>query len=210
MLEVHPPHQAPHTWKDFFIQIATITIGLLIAIGLEQTVEYFHHRYQAREMAARLHEESLQNHQLGPSRSSAETDGVARAVQTNIAALEVIRLGGDKASYVPVPLPTWIGYTPQDATWLMMRDSALLSVVPDLLVQNYWKIEAVNGAFVRRKWDCDASRTQLEALLRTYSKIGVLSAPQRKSSSAHSTIMTRPWCATARSLSTSTRSTPWR
>ena len=24
MLDVHPPHEAAHTWKDFFIHIATI------------------------------------------------------------------------------------------------------------------------------------------------------------------------------------------
>ena len=39
MLDVHPPQSATHTWKDFFIHIATICIGLLIAVGLEQTVE---------------------------------------------------------------------------------------------------------------------------------------------------------------------------
>src|SRR5664279_1235216 len=37
MLDVHPPTAAIHGWKDFFVHIATITIGLLIAIGLEQT-----------------------------------------------------------------------------------------------------------------------------------------------------------------------------
>ena len=35
MLDVHPTH----TWRDFFLHLATITIGLLIAVGLEQTVE---------------------------------------------------------------------------------------------------------------------------------------------------------------------------
>src|ERR1700759_2683587 len=58
MLDVHPPHQSIHGWRDFFIHIATITIGLLIAIGLEQTVEYIHHRSQLsdarREIAAEL------------------------------------------------------------------------------------------------------------------------------------------------------------
>jgi hypothetical protein len=49
MLDVHAPHETVHTWKDFFIHIATIVIGLLIAVGLEQTVEFFHHRHQARE-----------------------------------------------------------------------------------------------------------------------------------------------------------------
>ena len=33
MLEVHPPQHAAHSWRDFFIHIATIVIGLLIAPG---------------------------------------------------------------------------------------------------------------------------------------------------------------------------------
>jgi hypothetical protein len=61
MLDVHAPHETVHTWKDFFIHIATITIGLLIAIALEQTVEYLHHRHQAEEMADKLRAESLAN-----------------------------------------------------------------------------------------------------------------------------------------------------
>ena len=49
MLDVHPPHAPTHTWRDFLIHIATIVIGLLIAIGLEQSVEYLHHRHQLKE-----------------------------------------------------------------------------------------------------------------------------------------------------------------
>jgi hypothetical protein len=48
MLDVHVPHPTP-TLRDFFIHIATIVVGLLIAIGLEQTVEYLHHRHQIKE-----------------------------------------------------------------------------------------------------------------------------------------------------------------
>jgi hypothetical protein len=54
MLDVHPPHELIHTWKSFLIHIVTIVIGLLIAIGLEQAVEHFHHRHQAREARDRL------------------------------------------------------------------------------------------------------------------------------------------------------------
>ena len=41
MIDIHPPHKSDHTWKDFFIHIGTIAVGILIAIGLEQTVEPF-------------------------------------------------------------------------------------------------------------------------------------------------------------------------
>lgn len=54
MLDVHPPHAPTHTWKDFFIHIATIVIGLLIAVGLEQTVELYHHHHQRRELLESL------------------------------------------------------------------------------------------------------------------------------------------------------------
>ena len=50
MLDVHPAHHAASTWRDFFIHIATIVIGLLIAVGLEQTVEYFHHQHQLHDV----------------------------------------------------------------------------------------------------------------------------------------------------------------
>jgi hypothetical protein len=38
MLDVHPAHHAASTWRDFFIHIATIVLGLLIAISFEQLV----------------------------------------------------------------------------------------------------------------------------------------------------------------------------
>jgi hypothetical protein len=60
MLDVHPPHAPTHTWKDFFIHIATITIGLLIAIGLEQTVEAIQRHNERAELRESLQHESEQ------------------------------------------------------------------------------------------------------------------------------------------------------
>jgi hypothetical protein len=61
MLDVHPPHHAASSWRDFFIHIATIVLGLLIAIGLEQTVEYIHHRREVSETREKLHQEREEN-----------------------------------------------------------------------------------------------------------------------------------------------------
>ena len=58
MLDVHPPHAPTHTWKDFFLHIATICVGLLIAIGLEQSVEAIHHHHQREYLEQQMHEES--------------------------------------------------------------------------------------------------------------------------------------------------------
>src|ERR1035437_8677014 len=58
MLDVHPAHHAASTWRDFFIHIATIVLGLMIAVSLEQTVEYFHHRHERRQLEEDLRTEA--------------------------------------------------------------------------------------------------------------------------------------------------------
>jgi hypothetical protein len=70
MLDVHAPHEAAHTWTNFFIHLATIVIGLLIAVGLEQTVEYLHHRHQVAEIRRSLAEERHINEVLFTSACS--------------------------------------------------------------------------------------------------------------------------------------------
>jgi len=54
MIDVHAPHGGLHTWKDFWIHLGTITLGLLIAISLEQSVEWLHHLHQRHQLEASL------------------------------------------------------------------------------------------------------------------------------------------------------------
>ena len=64
MLDVHPPHQAAHSWRDFFVHIATIVVGLLIAVALEQAVEKIHQHYELAETREALEREQLSNEPL--------------------------------------------------------------------------------------------------------------------------------------------------
>ncbi|HEX5283105.1 MAG TPA: hypothetical protein VFW30_03215 [Bryocella sp.] len=70
MIDVHAPHGSTHTLKDFLIHMTAICLGLLIAIALEQSVEYIHHshernnlrddlRAQAEEQIRLLHQNQL-------------------------------------------------------------------------------------------------------------------------------------------------------
>ena len=61
MLDDHPPHAPTHTWRDFFIHITTIVVGLLIAVALEQTVEHIHHRTEVAETRKALEAEFQEN-----------------------------------------------------------------------------------------------------------------------------------------------------
>jgi hypothetical protein len=61
VIDVHDPHEPIHGWRDFFIHLFTITIGLLIALGLEGCVEWQHHRHLVHEAQASLHAEIQNN-----------------------------------------------------------------------------------------------------------------------------------------------------
>ena len=135
MLDVHPPHEAAHTWKDFFIHIATIVIGLLIAIGLEQTVEAFHHRHQLHRLEESLTHEIVQNKQI-VAQDIALVDQIISIEQANKASLEAALQPHTRSLIVYRPSPA-IASTEQIA-WraplgsvsIAARDSGILTLLP--------------------------------------------------------------------------------
>lgn len=59
MLDVRMPHvHAPHGeiggWRGFVTHIAVVAIGLLLAVGLEQSVEAVHHEFQRARLEAEM------------------------------------------------------------------------------------------------------------------------------------------------------------
>jgi hypothetical protein len=164
MLDIHAPYEAVHTWKAFFIHIATIAVGLLIAIGLEQAVEYLHHRHQAREMAGMLRQESSKNRDV--ARFDVErVDQIILAIETNMGALKSLSNGASKSTFTPHPLPEGKFFMPSDAVWITMRDSALLPIIPPTLVGNYWKIETTIQGLEARYHDSIRSQNHVNSLL---------------------------------------------
>jgi len=61
VIDVHPPHEAAHNWRDILIHLATITIGLFIALSLEGCVEWQHHRHLVREARENIRSEMTDN-----------------------------------------------------------------------------------------------------------------------------------------------------
>ncbi len=91
MLDVHPPHHAATTWRDFLIHIATIVIGLCIAVGIEQTVEYFHHRREVQETREAIqHEREVNRRRFGGATAAFRVE--TRQLQTNLAVYRYLAL----------------------------------------------------------------------------------------------------------------------
>lgn len=75
MLDVHAPHEKIHGYKDFFLHLFTITVGLLIALGLEGCVEWGHHRHLRREAEVNLRQEVRDNEkELRSSREATQDE----------------------------------------------------------------------------------------------------------------------------------------
>jgi hypothetical protein len=148
MLDVHPPHAPTHTWKDFFIHIATIVVGLFIAVGLEQTVEYFHHEHQLHHFEEALRKESHENLDKTDS-DVALLREVIRAEDTNRASLLAAMASGSHTPvrFVDLPLSAsasgrvWLA--PTDAVWSGARDGNLLPSIPEERATNLARLNIV-------------------------------------------------------------------
>jgi hypothetical protein len=60
-VEVHPPHGPIHSWKDFSLQLITITAGVLIALSLEGVRESIRDRALVREARENIAREIADN-----------------------------------------------------------------------------------------------------------------------------------------------------
>jgi hypothetical protein len=134
MLDVHPPHEAAHTWKDFFIHIATIVVGLLIAIGLEQTVEHFHQRHELQKAREELRED-VDTNRHGVAAQLVCVHQLQAELRADMALLLAHR-----ATSQPIPTPLhfdWSFRRYRDAAWSTNRQSGALELMPHPELAHY-------------------------------------------------------------------------
>ena len=144
MLEVHPSHSAIHTWRDFFIHIATIVIGLLIAIGLEQSVEYLHHRHQLQEARRELSKE-VDDNQRTIELNIESTRKASLALDADIVMLRALSSNSPVAKKLDY---TWEPNDTQDGAWQAAKHSGSLSLMPHDELRRYARVYAVLAAFM--------------------------------------------------------------
>jgi hypothetical protein len=60
-MDIELPHGPVETWRDFFVHLVVITLGLLIALALEGIVGYVHERHLVHEANANITSEMRDN-----------------------------------------------------------------------------------------------------------------------------------------------------
>src|SRR5579875_1869247 len=132
-MEVHPPEHAIKNWRDFFIHIGTITIGLLIAIGLEQSVELLHHRHQRHTAEHNLELEFQQNRAI-----LAENERQLAITEQEITAFsQSLSPAHTQAAGAPPKWPKWNWSNFVSTAWDTARSSNATTLIPFDELQRY-------------------------------------------------------------------------
>ena len=137
-MEIHPPHQGIHSWREFLLHMTTIVLGILIAIGLEQAVEWVHHRQERKQLQSELREEADHNRAIIAedlklvsmetwTTDTMKTVDASRAATDGRIRFELRRVPCTGGS---LNTPGVRYFAPSEAVWTAARESGLTALIP--------------------------------------------------------------------------------
>lgn len=134
-MDVHLPHKRIDSWREFFIHLATITVGLLIALGLEGAVEWKHHRNLVHEAGTNIRLEITDNQNL-LKKDIVSIQRDEERIAANLQLLSSLRKNhvlpkDSKLSYTL----EWSGF--DDSAWKTARDTGALGYMEYKEVQGF-------------------------------------------------------------------------
>jgi len=142
MIDVHPPHEGIHTWKTYLLHMSTIVLGLLIAIGLEQSVEALHRAHEREELRASLNRDSAKIITDAMQAEKAQTapvlwlQGRQRQVRDALIA--------HRSLAAPLPrIPYYSSAVPINPAWNAAKSSGLISLLTQPEVQAYSELDSI-------------------------------------------------------------------
>ena len=134
-MDVHPPHEPIHSWRDFLLHLLTITIGLLIALGLEGAVEAMHHRHIVREARENVRQEIEQN-EAEAKKNVAAVEKDRDNMKLNLVKARTLRDHPEAMEHEEMHFNfAWSSFNA--AAWSSARESGALTYMPTAEVQRY-------------------------------------------------------------------------
>jgi hypothetical protein len=142
MLDVHPPHEPIHSWKAYLLHMSTIVLGLLIAIGLEQSVEAIHRGRERQELRESLRLESEKALADAQQSEVAEGDPL-RWINARVQLVETA-LAAQRPLTAPLPRkPHVTSNLPIDPAWEAAKSSGLLNLLTQEEVEAYSEADII-------------------------------------------------------------------
>jgi hypothetical protein len=140
VIDVHPPHEPIHGWRDFFLHLTTITIGLLIALSLEGCVEWQHHRHLVHEAEASLRTE-IQSNESGLANVLADVRNQQTILKQDVVVLD--QMIKDPKAKIHQHMFNFhlVGF--DDVSWKTAQNTGALSYMPYARAQEYATLYAL-------------------------------------------------------------------
>jgi hypothetical protein len=124
-----------HGWRDFLLHLFTITIGLLIALGLEGCVEWQHHRHLVHEAEASLHAEIESNAKGLPGALAGLHKNQAELKQ-DVEVLKYVIKNHKEPEHASMSIGSGI-QTFDDVSWRTAQSTTALSYMPYARAEEY-------------------------------------------------------------------------
>jgi hypothetical protein len=146
MIDVHAPEHPIHGVREFLIHLFTITVGLLIALGLENMVEWRHHvhlKHQAEEtmrQEIRANQKDLQEVVAAVPREQESLRQIETFLQARVAG---------KTPEVHSLQTGMVQATPQNAAWQTAAATGALSFMDYDEVQRFSSAYELQAKFER-------------------------------------------------------------
>ncbi|GAC1357543.1 MAG: hypothetical protein NVSMB3_04150 [Acidobacteriaceae bacterium] len=150
-MEVHAPHHPVHSWRDVLIHLAIVTVGLLIALGLEATVEWNHHRRQVAEAREALRQERDDTRESFAHNTLYLNREIA-AMENNLEIFHFLQQhpGASRLQLPGVPVWSHMNEVAGEAAWQTAQQTAVTAHMPEVEVRRtaelYTFLNAMNKA----------------------------------------------------------------
>lgn len=141
--EVAHPHHAIHTWRDFFIHMGTVCLGLLLALGIDQAAEALHHRHEQHRLQEDLRAEAERNVSILKKHLDVNIPQMLDFRSTLIA----VRTAPVRNGFVDVTLPRvnnsgGHGLTaPERNVWPVAKSSGTIALLSEAEAQAYARVD---------------------------------------------------------------------
>jgi hypothetical protein len=159
-LDLHKPHAAK-TWREFFVELGTIVTGILIALALEQAVEWWRDHRHVVDARVIIRAEISSHLGLMARRSQTETC-ISRRLD------EVAGLIAQASAGKPAQGPIWIGHPAiwpmSDGRYQSAVQSGSVSLLPSDEQAGYSNLYTAFAEYYATEQDEQKAWTELRTL----------------------------------------------
>ena len=150
-MDVHAPHERIHGWKDFAVHLLTITVGLLIAVGIEGLVELHREHKLVREARETLRAEIKTD--TNTMKDALDSIGKERRTMANdIAMMKRIQANpNDKSAQAGAFDVTFQLKGFSDTAWKTAQATNALSYMPYDEAEKYSNVYGLQAAYEARQ-----------------------------------------------------------